>query len=137
LIRTRIRKRLAMADIHLLLVDDEPDFTEPLAKRVQRRGMLCTIASDGEQALATIGTARFDCVVLDVKMPGLDGIQVLLRLRRDYPALPVVLLTGHASVELGVRGMQLGAFEYLLKPVDLDELLDTVRRAVDQARVGV
>jgi len=63
-------------------------------------------------------------------MPGMDGLELLRRLRRLYPDMPVVLLTGHASVELGVQGMELGAFEYLLKPIELDELLDTVRRAV-------
>ena len=125
-----------MAGLHVLLVDDEIDFTEPLAKRIARRGLACTTAQSGEQALNVIAAEHFDCVVLDVKMPGMDGIEVLLRMRRDHPALPVILLTGHASVELGVRGMQLGAFEYLLKPVDLDELLDTVRRAVDQAHLG-
>ena len=65
-------------------------------------------------------------------MPGMDGLELLRRMRRDYPTLPVVLLTGHASVELGVEGMELGAFDYLLKPIDLDELLDVVRRAAAQ-----
>ncbi|MBI5533789.1 MAG: response regulator [Deltaproteobacteria bacterium] len=125
-----------MAALRILLVDDELDFIEPLARRMERRGMQCVALQDGEKALALIQTERFNCVVLDVRMPGIDGIEVLRRIRRDHPDLPVVLLTGHASVELGVRGMQLGAFEYLLKPIDLDDLLDTVRRAADHALAG-
>jgi DNA-binding NtrC family response regulator len=118
-----------MAELALLLVDDELDFIEPLSARLARRGMACTVATSGEDALVRAGASRFDCAVVDVKMPGMDGLELLRRLRRDHPALPVVLLTGHASVELGVEGMDLGAFDYLLKPIDLDELLDIVRRA--------
>jgi two-component system OmpR family response regulator len=62
-------------------------------------------------------------------MPGMDGLELLRQVRRDYPSMAVVLLTGHASVELGVQGMELGAFDYLLKPLELDELLDSIRRA--------
>jgi len=70
--------------------------------------------------------------VVDVKMPGMDGLELLRRIRRGHPETVVILLTGHASVELGVQGMELGAFEYLLKPVELDDLLDTLRRAVGE-----
>jgi DNA-binding response OmpR family regulator len=118
-----------MAELALLLVDDELDFIEPLSARLARRGMACTLVTSGEDALSRAGASRFDCAVVDVKMPGMDGLELLRRLRRDHPSLPVVLLTGHASVELGVEGMELGAFDYVLKPIDLDELLDIVRRA--------
>jgi two-component system, OmpR family, response regulator len=118
-----------MSDLRLLLVDDELDFLEPLATRLKRRGATCTIALSGEEALRALPDGPFACAVVDVKMPGMDGLELLRRLRREAPDMPVVLLTGHASVELGVQGMELGAFDYLLKPVDLDELLDTVRRA--------
>ena len=118
-----------MADLKLLLVDDEVEFLEPMKARLERRGIACTTAASGAEALAVLGASPFDCAVVDVKMPGMDGLELLRRLRRDYPAVPVVLLTGHASVELGVQGMELGAFDYLLKPIELDELLDTVRRA--------
>jgi DNA-binding NtrC family response regulator len=118
-----------MADLRLLFVDDEVDFLEPMATRLGRRGISCTTARSGEEAIRALGNSAFDCALVDVKMPGMDGLALLGRLRRDYPQLPVVLLTGHASVELGVQGMELGAFEYLMKPVDLDELLDVVRRA--------
>jgi DNA-binding response OmpR family regulator len=118
-----------MKDLALLLVDDEVDFLEPLCSRLSRRGVTCTVAASGDDALGLAAASPFDCAVVDVKMPGMNGLELLRRLRRDYPALPVVLLTGHASVELGVEGMGLGAFDYLLKPIDLDELLDVVRRA--------
>jgi DNA-binding NtrC family response regulator len=118
-----------MSDLKLLLVDDELEFLEPLSTRLGRRGIACTLATSGEDALRVLGESAFDCAVVDVKMPGIDGIELLRRMRRDHPRMSVVLLTGHASVELGVQGMELGAFDYLLKPVDLDELLDVVRRA--------
>ena len=122
-----------MSQLRLLLVDDELEFLEPLSTRLSRRGCACSIASDGEEALRALAAAPFDCAVVDVKMPGMDGLELLRRVRRLHPGVAVVLLTGHASVELGVQGMELGAFEYLLKPLDLDELLDVVRRAAQRA----
>jgi DNA-binding NtrC family response regulator len=124
---------MAMSQLRLLLVDDELEFLEPLSTRLARRGCTCSIASDGEEALRALAAAPFDCAVVDVKMPGMDGLELLRRMRRQHPGVAVVLLTGHASVELGVQGMELGAFEYLLKPIDLDELLDVVRRAAQRA----
>jgi two-component system, OmpR family, response regulator len=118
-----------MASLQLLLVDDEAEFLEPTAARLARRGVACTSAQTGQAALDALAARKFDCVVADLRMPGIDGLQLLVRMRHEYPNLPVILLTGHGSVELGVRGMDLGAFDYLLKPVDLDELLDAVRRA--------
>jgi len=119
-----------MDELRLLLVDDEIEFLEPVQARLTRRGIHCATAQSGEEALRALAGAAFDCAVVDVKMPGMDGLELLRRLRKEYPKMVVVLLTGHASVELGVQGLELGAFEYLLKPVELDELLDTVRRAV-------
>jgi len=124
-----------MPDLRLLLVDDELEFLEPMAARLTRRGVLCSIAESGDKALKLLTSESFDCAVVDVKMPGMDGIELLRRMRRDYPDTAVVLLTGHASVELGVQGIELGAFEYLMKPVELDELLDTIRRAAGKAAV--
>jgi DNA-binding response OmpR family regulator len=121
-----------MADLRLLFVDDEVEFLEPMAERLRRRQIACTTAQSGERALEALSREQFDCAVVDVKMPGMDGLDLLRRMRRDYPGVPVILLTGHASVELGVQGLELGAFEYLMKPVDLDELLDAVRRSAGQ-----
>lgn len=118
-----------MSDLRLLLVDDEVEFLEPTAARLARRGVQCTAVTSGEDAVRKLEAAAFDCAVVDVKMPGMDGLELLRRITRDFPGVPVILLTGHASVELGVKGMELGAFEYLLKPVEFDVLLDTIRRA--------
>ncbi len=122
-----------MAELKLLLVDDELEFLEPLSIRLSRRGVSCSIATSGDDALRALAGGSFDCAVVDVKMPGMDGLELLRRVRHAHPGVAVVLLTGHASVELGVQGMELGAFDYLLKPVDLDELLDVVRRASSRA----
>lgn len=120
-----------MVGLRVLLVDDEEDFLEPTAARLRRRGVECETARSGEEALEILGQKAFDVAVVDVKMPGMDGLELLRRMRRDYPNTAVVLLTGHASVELGVRGIEMGAFEYLLKPLDLDELLDVLHRAAE------
>ena len=122
-----------MTDLKLLLVDDEPEFLEPMAARLLRRGLACRTARSGEEALKILQGESFNCAVVDVRMPGMDGLELLRRMHRDYPDVAVILLTGHASVELGVQGMELGAFEYLMKPVELDELLDTIRRAARTA----
>ena len=121
-----------MADLRLLLVDDEVEFLEPMAARLRRRRIACTIAQSGVEALEALAREPYDCAVVDAKMPGMNGVELLRCIRRDYPDVAVILLTGHASVELGVQGLELGAFEYLMKPVDLDELLDTVRRSAQK-----
>lgn len=118
-----------MSDLKLLLVDDEIEFLEPTAARLARRDIECRAVASGNEALRALREEAFDCAVVDVKMPGMDGLELLRRITRDYAGVPVILLTGHASVELGVQGMELGAFEYLLKPVEFDVLLDTIRRA--------
>ena len=118
-----------MTTARVLLVDDEVEFLEPIATRLGRRGLDCTAATSGDQALATLATAAFDCAIVDVRMPDMDGLELLRRMRRGWPRTAVILLTGHASIELGVKGMELGAFEYLLKPIEIDDLVDTVLRA--------
>ena len=122
-----------MADLKVLLVDDEPEFLEPMSARLALRSIACSTAQSGEEALRLLNQESFDCAVVDVRMPTMDGLELLRRIRKSFYDLPVVLLTGHASVELGVQGMELGAFEYLMKPVELDELLDTIRRAAQES----
>ncbi len=122
-----------MRPLRLLLVDDEAEFLEPTAERLVRRGIECATVENGVDALRALQNLQFDCLIVDVRIPGMDGLELLRLIHRDHPNLPVILLTGHASIDLGVRGIDRGAFEYLLKPVDLDELLDTVRRAVSAA----
>ncbi len=114
--------------MHVLFVDDEPDFLELMEKRLGKRGFTVTTAPGGEQALALLDSgASFDAMVLDVKMPGMDGIEVLRRVKSKLPALPVVLLTGHASVESAMTGVEIGAVDYVLKPVPLNDLIARLR----------
>lgn len=108
----------------ILIVDDEVDFVETLVKRLRKRNINTVGTHSGEDALALMEKQRFDVVVLDVKMPGgIDGIETLRKMKKVQPLAEVVLLTGHASVETSIEGMKLGAFDYLLKPIKLDELL--------------
>jgi DNA-binding NtrC family response regulator len=106
-----------------LLVDDEKDFLEVLAKRLRKRKLTLITNNSGEEALSTIKSTPIDIVVLDMKMPQMDGLQTLRAIKTINPALEVIMLTGHADVEAAVEGMELGAFDYLIKPVDIDELL--------------
>ncbi|MFH1885494.1 MAG: response regulator [Pseudomonadota bacterium] len=113
----------------VLLVDDEPGFRSPLAKRLERRGMRVVEAGTGEEALDALAAAPADVVVMDVMMPGMGGLAALARIRADHPAVQVILLTGHAAVEDGVQGIQEGAFDYLRKPVELEHLAGKIRQA--------
>jgi DNA-binding NtrC family response regulator len=112
-----------MGDMSVLLVDDEKDFLEVLAKRLRKRKLSLVVANNGEEAISAIHSAHIDVVVLDMRMPGLDGLQTLREIKRINPVVEVIMLTGHANVETAVKGMELGAFDYLMKPVDIDELL--------------
>ena len=112
-----------MDSMRVLLVDDEEEFLETLGKRLRRRNVDVTIAISGEQALEILETAPVDVAVLDVRMPGMDGVEVLREIKKRRPLVEVIMLTGHASVEVAIRGMEMGAFDYLMKPMDLDDLL--------------
>jgi DNA-binding NtrC family response regulator len=112
-----------VSDFRVLFVDDEADFMETILKRMQKRKVAAFGVRSGEEALAWLQQQAADILVLDVRMPGMDGIQTLRAIKRDHPLLEVILLTGHANLEIAREGMQLGAFDYLMKPIDLDELL--------------
>ena len=112
-----------MNQFRVLFVDDEADFRETLIKRMQKRHVAAVGVGSGEEALAWLRQHPADVVVLDVRMLGMDGIQTLRAIKRDHPMIEVIMLTGHASLEIAREGMQLGAFDYLMKPIDLDELL--------------
>ena len=118
----------AMAELTVLLVDDEPDFRELLAKRLGKRKLRVLEAPSGERALELL-TPEIDVVLLDVKMAGLSGIETLQRIKQRLPGLQVIMLTGHANVEVALEGMALGAFDYLIKPVDLDNLVYRIQDA--------
>jgi len=108
----------------ILVVDDEIDFLETIIKRLQKRELDVTGVESGEEALKLIKEQMFDVVLLDVKMPGgMDGIETLRQIKKIKPLVEVVLLTGHASVETSIEGMKLGAFDYLLKPIKLEDLM--------------
>ena len=113
----------------ILLVDDEAEFIETLGKRLTRRGLGVLLAHSGQEALDLIAVNDIDVVVLDVKMPGMDGIEALQKIKALKPDLEVLMLTAHANVEVAMRGMELGAFDYLMKPVELDDLLYKIQDA--------
>jgi len=115
-----------------LIVDDENDFLETLVKRLQKRGLKVSGAESGSRALEMLDAQAFDVIVLDVKMPGMDGIETLREIKKKSPLTEVILLTGHASMESGIEGMKLGAFDYIMKPVNIDELLDKMRQAFER-----
>ena len=125
-----------MKEIKVLLVDDEHDFLMPLKKRLDRRGLDVAIAGSGEEALHALEGRPVDVVVLDVKMPGMDGLEALRLIKRRWPLTEVIMLSGHANIEVAIRGMEMGAFDYLMKPVELDELRykleDASMRKADQ-----
>ena len=125
-----------MDSFTVLVVDDEEDFLETIVKRLQKRNIETHGAKSGEEALAIITRTPVDVAILDVKMPdGMDGIETLREIKKLRPLTEVILLTGHASVETGVEGMKLGAFDYLLKPVKLEDLMPKLLHAFEKKNV--
>lgn len=118
--------------LNVLVVDDEEEFATTLVERLQLRHIDARLAKDGDEALAAIAQDRPAVVLLDVLMPGISGIQVLQRIKRNDPAIQVILLTGHGSTRDGIRGMQLGAFDYMMKPVDIDHLMERMGAAFER-----
>lgn len=112
-----------MTDFNVLLVDDEKDYIDTLLKRLKKRNLNIKGVGNGAEALDWLKDNPVDVVLLDVRMAGMDGIQVLKKIKSDYPLIEVIMLSGHASMEVAIEGMELGAFDYLMKPVDFDELL--------------
>lgn len=106
----------------VLLVDDEPDFLYPLVRRLAKRQLNVETAGSGPEALQLLTEKAFDVVVLDVKMPGMSGLEVLRAIKAGKALTEVIILSGHASMDAAIEGMELGAFDYLMKPVDFEEL---------------
>lgn len=118
---------------NILLVDDEQGFVETLAKRVANRGLTVHTAMSGQEAIDYLGGNRsVDVVVMDVKMPGIDGNEALKLIKNAHPLVEVIMLTGHATVESAIEGMKSGAFDYLMKPAELEDLLAKVNEAYDK-----
>jgi len=116
----------------ILVVDDEVDFLETLVKRLQKRNIDTIGVTSGEKALEALEERLFDVILLDIKMPGgMDGIETLREIKRKHPLSEVLLLTGHGSVETSIEGMKLGAFDYLLKPIKLEDLLTKLGAAFE------
>ena len=119
----------------ILLVDDEEDFAEMLSLRLIELGEKVTVAHSGQEGLDTLTKTGIDVVILDIKMPGMDGIETLREIKKQYPIIEVILLTGHGSTETAVEGMKLGAFDYLMKPAEFGDLaakLEGARKRKDE-----
>ena len=119
----------AHREIRILLVDDEADFLEAIRPGLVRRGFLVTTAESGQTALDLLSSETFDVIVLDVKMPGIDGVDTFREIKRIAPALPVIMLTGHGNIEQAFETSREGVFEYLTKPCDVTKLASVARQA--------
>ena len=124
-----------MQPAHVLLVDDEEPFVETMVKRLTKRGMDVKYAFSGHAALSALEEhPNIQVVILDVKMPGMDGIESLKEIKRQFPLVEVIMLTGHATVESAIEGMKQGAFDYLMKPCEIETLVSKVEEAADRKR---
>lgn len=118
--------------IRVLIVDDERGFTDVLQKRLGKRGLEIVTAVGGTAAIQNLRKNDFDVAILDLKMEDMDGIEVLKIFKKMAPDMPVIMLTGHGSGKAAKDGMTYGAFDYLLKPCDLEELLGKIHQAVNR-----
>lgn len=121
-----------MATIQLLLVDDEERFLYTTKILLEKRGVVTFTATNGADALKAMDEHRIEVVILDVKMPGIDGVEVLRKIKQKHPLVEVIMLTGHASVESAVEGLKLGAFDYVKKPCDISDLMTKANEAYDK-----
>jgi len=119
----------------VMLVDDEVPFVETMTKRLAKRDLTVITAFSGQEALDTLSTHRnTDVVILDVKMPGMDGLETLAEIKKSYPLSEVIMLTGHGTIESAIEGMRLGAYDYLMKPCEIDQLMIKVGEATRKKR---
>ncbi len=120
-----------MTDWKILLVDDEAEFVSTVAERLRLRNIDVQVATNGEEALACLEARLPQVVVLDVMMPGMSGLEVLKNIKQNYTGVPVILLTGRGSTRDGVEGMHLGAADYMVKPVQIEELIKKMSEVID------
>lgn len=125
--------RKTQSPVRLLLVDDEAGFTAVLKKRMGKRGVQVETAGGGSEAIQLLRAKDFDVTVLDLKMEDMDGIEVLKIFKKMVPTMPVIMLTGHGSESSAREGLRLGAFDYLTKPCELDELMQKILDAANTA----
>ena len=126
-----------MIEPSVLVVDDEVQFVETLVKRLVKRGLKVNSAYSGQEALDALSggeATRTDVVILDVKMPGMDGLETLAAIKEEHPLVEVIMLTGHATVDSAIEGMKNGAFDFLMKPCDLDVLMTKLNEATTKKR---
>ena len=119
----------------VLIVDDEKDFVEIFALRLEEAGERVSSAHSGKECLKILSEKEIDVVILDIRMPGMDGIETLKEIKKGYPLVEVIMLTGHGTTETAVEGMKLGAFDYLIKPADFNDLtlkLEGARKRKDE-----
>lgn len=120
--------------LRVLLVDDELEFLKVIKKRMSKRNIDITPTSSGSEAIGVLRREDFDCAVVDLRMQDMDGIEVLKVLKRMAPEMPVLMLTGHGSAQAAGEGIALGAYDYLTKPCEFDELVKKIREAVKNSR---
>ncbi|OIQ51485.1 Nitrogen regulation protein NR(I) [Pseudodesulfovibrio hydrargyri] len=123
-----------MNGVRVLLIDDEGGYTDALAKRLDRRGLSVATAGGGAQALEIMGQRSFDVILLDIKMAGMDGIKTLSAIKRQHPEVEVVMLTAHADTDIVISSLAMGAFDYLMKPADVEELVRKIEDAAMKKR---
>jgi len=125
-----------MNKIKILLIDDEIEFIETLAERLELRGYISKIAGDGESGISMLANESFDIAILDLMMPDLNGLDTLRQIKEIDKTLPVILLTGHGSTKDGMEGMRIGAFDFLMKPLDINELIEKIKLALRESSKG-
>ncbi|MGL1861354.1 MAG: response regulator [Pseudodesulfovibrio sp.] len=113
----------------VLLIDDEVEFLENLSERMRVRGMDVNTAETPENAVAAIDSGEYDAIVLDLQMPGMDGIEMLKLIKKSHPDMQVILLTGQATLEAGIQAMKLGAMDFMEKPADINALTEKIKKA--------
>ncbi len=123
-----------MTPVSLLVVDDEQAFTELLAQRLQKRGFTARTAADGRTALDVLRQETIEVVILDIAMAGMNGIEILKALKNSHPLIEVIMLTGNATVDTAVEAIRLGAFNYLMKPCEIDDLVFHIQEALKRKR---
>jgi len=119
----------------VLLVDDEEQFLRVLSERLTNRGLHVDSVTSGEEAVALVEDKNFDAVVIDLAMPGIDGIETTKKIKEKKPDLEIIILTGHATVKAGIEAMKLGAEDFLEKPVDLNVLLERINEAKQKRKL--
>jgi len=120
-----------MEQLKILIVDDEQELLFAMAQRLELRGFDVEAATSGTDALRLIEDDGFSVLILDVKMPGVGGLELMAQIRDRNPDIPVILFTGHSSVADAEKGMRAGAFDYLIKPIDIDALIQRIGDAVE------